>query len=194
MKLKKLLDKNTSWSKGKNKDFFEGISKGQQPPFLWIGCGDSRVCPNTITGSDLGEIFVNRNVANQVRMDDGNLMASLQYSVEVLKVESIIVCGHFACGGINASFNETNGLSSVDTWIDPIRELIKENIVELDGLGEKDRSNKLVEINVKAQVQNLVNSTTIQNAWENSEGPTIYGVVFDFETGLLKEICQASSC
>ena len=190
MTLKKLLDNNFRWAEDKAPEFFISISEGQAPPFLWIGCGDSRCCPNTITGCDLGEIFVNRNVANQVRADDKNLMASLQYSVEALKVKNIVVCGHYACGGINASFNADNGLGSVDSWIDPIRDIIKENQDELNSLDEKDRANRLVEMNVLAQVKNLINTEVVQNAWKSGDGPTVYGLVFDFTTGLLKKLCK----
>ncbi|TDJ09451.1 MAG: carbonic anhydrase [Deltaproteobacteria bacterium] len=190
MDLEKLLDNNFSWVENKDPEFFISISKGQSPSFLWIGCGDSRGCPNTITGCDLGEIFVNRNVANQVRSDDLNLMASLQFTVEVLKVKNIIVCGHYACGGVNASFNADNGLSSVDNWIQPIRDLIKQNKVELESIDEEVRPNRMVEINVLAQVQNLMQTETIKKAWANGNSLIIYGLVFDFATGLLKKICE----
>ncbi|RLA64204.1 MAG: carbonic anhydrase [Epsilonproteobacteria bacterium] len=190
MNIKKVLESNSSWAQGKDQEFFTKISAGQNPSSLWISCSDSRVCPDTITGSDLGENFVNRNIANQVRPDDIDLLSSLQFSVNVLKVKYVIVCGHNLCQGIKSSFNRDNGLDKVDRWIDPIREIINQNREELDSLNESTKYSRLIELNVKAQVKNLIKTETIQNAWKRGDSPIIYGFVFDCGTGLLKEICE----
>lgn len=187
-----ILKKNKLWAQTKSQEFLEAISKGQSPSFLWIGCADSRVSPNIITGTDLGEVFVHRNIANSVKSNDTNILSVLQYSVEALKVEAIVVCGHYNCGGVNAAFNADNGLNQVDKWIDPIRETLKKNRDEIESLIDDDRANLLVELNVKEQVKNLIKTDTIKNAWKNGDSPTIYGWVFDFSSGILKEVCQES--
>jgi carbonic anhydrase len=186
MKSKKLLERNRLWAKEKNQQYFQELSNGQKPSFLWVGCSDSRVPPELITGSDLGEIFVHRNIANQVRLDDVNLQSVIQYSVEVLQIKGIIVCGHYGCGGVNASFNQDNGLAFVDQWIAPIRGLLESNQEAVEK--SADKSKALVELNVLRQVSQLESSETIKKFWESEKRPEIFGWVFDFSNGYLKQL------
>ena len=148
---KRLLDGNVEWLKRtleREPDFFENISKGQNPEFLWVGCSDSRVPANEITGTQSGEIFVHRNIANMVVHTDLNFLSVLQFAVEVLRVKHIIVCGHYDCGGINASLsNHDHGL--VNNWLRNIKEVYAKNSKELDAIEDmQQRSNRLVELNV----------------------------------------------
>ena len=191
IKLKKLLDQNIDWKNSKNSAYFDELEKGQSPSILWIGCSDSRVSPNLITGTELGDIFVHRNIANLVKTNDPNLMSVLEYSVNALKIPQIIVCGHYGCGGVMASFNEENDLPEVDGWINPLREILAKNQGQINSV--ENPINHLVELNVKTQVENLAQSEIIQRAWEKKNTPAISGWVFDLSNGLLKEIHSLSS-
>jgi carbonic anhydrase len=187
----KLLLQNKAWSEEKihqDKDFFNRLSHQQKPKFLWIGCSDSRVPANEITGTDPGEVFVHRNIANIVVHTDVNLLSVLQYAVEVLEVDHIIVCGHYGCGGVEAALgNKSFGL--INKWLRNIKEVYKVYQTELDGIpNHKDRVDRLVELNVLEQCQDLIKTSIIQKAWQNRKSPEIHGWVYGLTNGLVKEL------
>jgi carbonic anhydrase len=187
----KLLLQNKAWSEEKihqDKDFFNRLSHQQKPKFLWIGCSDSRVPANEITGTDPGEVFVHRNIANIVVHTDLNLLSVLQYAVEVLEVDHIIVCGHYGCGGVEAALgNKSFGL--INKWLRKIKEVYKVYQTELDGIpNHKDRVDRLVELNVLEQCQDLIKTSIIQKAWQNRKSPEIHGWVYGLTNGLVKEL------
>lgn len=162
--------------------YFDKLADGQHPEFLWVGCSDSRVPPDRITGTDPGDMFVHRNIANLVVQTDMNLMSVLQYAVEVLKVNHVIVCGHYGCGGVKAAMgDERHGL--IDNWLRTIKdtqEYFRETLAPLD---DKTRFDRLVELNVIEQVYNLGKTSVVQNAWLHGGSPCIHGWVFDLRTG-----------
>ncbi len=187
----KLLLQNKAWSEEKihqDKDFFNRLSHQQKPKFLWIGCSDSRVPANEITGTDPGEVFVHRNIANMVVHTDLNLLSVLQYAVEVLEVDHIIVCGHYGCGGVEAALgNKSFGL--INKWLRNIKEVYKMYQAELDGLpNHKDRVDRLVELNVLEQCQDLIKTSILQKSWQNRKSPEIHGWVYGLTNGLVKEL------
>lgn len=190
---KKLLEGNQKWvadTLEKEPHFFEEISKGQSPEYLWIGCSDSRVPANEITGTRSGEVFVHRNIANMVVPTDMNLLSVLQYSVEVLKVKHVIVCGHSSCGGVKAALgNESFGL--IDNWLNNIKSVYNSNKNEIDSIENyDDKVNRMIELNVIAQVYNLSKTSVIQNAWSKGEFPYIHGWVYNLGNGILKDIIR----
>lgn len=187
----KLLIQNKAWSadqKLADENFFGRLEKQQSPKFLWIGCSDSRVPANQITGTDPGEIFVHRNIANMVVHTDVNLLSVLEYAVVVLKVEHIIVCGHYGCGGIDAALgNKSYGI--INKWLLNIKEVYKIYQAEIDAIEvHEDRVNRLVELNVIEQCQDLIKTSTIQKEWKNRNAPTIHGWAYGLKDGLVKEL------
>jgi carbonic anhydrase len=187
----KLLLQNKAWSEEKiqqDKDFFNRLSHQQKPKFLWIGCSDSRVPANEITGTDPGEVFVHRNIANMVVHTDLNLLSVLQYAVEVLEVDHIIVCGHYGCGGVEAALgNKSFGL--INKWLRNIKEVYKMYQAEIDGISNHtDRVNRLVELNVLEQCQDLIKTSILQKAWQNRKSPEVHGWVYGLTNGLVKEL------
>lgn len=166
-------------------EFFIKSSAGQSPKILWIGCADSRVPPNEITKTSPGDIFVHRNIANLVVMTDMNVLSVLQYAVEVLKVEHIIVCGHYGCGGIKAAMgNQQLGL--IDNWLRTIKDTQNYYWKQLAELSEQERFDRLVELNVIEQVYNLGKTNIVQNSWASSGKPYLHGWVYDLKTGFIK--------
>lgn len=188
---KKLIDNNTKWVQEKtseNPDFFKELSKGQQPPLLWIGCADSRVPPNQIVGTDPGEIFVHRNIANLVVHNDLNMLSVLEYAVNVLKVKHVIVCGHYGCGGVQAAMGD-HSYGIIDNWLINIKDVYHNHKNELNKLEKEDeRFDRLVELNVHEQVQNLAKTTIVQSAWKNKQDLKIHGWIFELETGKIKDL------
>ena len=167
--------------------FFDKLSQGQSPDFLWVGCSDSRVPANQITGTDSGEIFVHRNVANIVDINDMNFLSVLHYSVDVLKVRHIIVCGHYGCGGVLAAMGRTH-IGMVNHWISRIKDIYLKHEGELSAIvDEKERGDRLVELNVIEQVRNLAKIPMVQRAWKNRE-LSIHGWVYGLSDGLLKDL------
>jgi carbonic anhydrase len=165
--------------------FFEKSSAGQSPQILWVGCSDSRVPPNEITKTNAGDIFVHRNIANLVVPTDMNFLSVLQYSVEILKVSHIIVCGHYGCGGVKAAMgNEQYGL--IDNWLRTIKDTQNYYWKQLENLDEEARFDRLVELNVIEQVYNVGKTNIVRNAWERNELPYIHGWVYDLKTGFIK--------
>lgn len=169
-------------------DFFSRRAGKQEPHFLFIGCADSRVPIETLTGVAPGEMFVHRNIANQCVPTDLNLLSVLQYAVEVLDVEHVIVCGHHQCGGVKAAMGDANhGL--VDFWLAGIRDSIQRHRSELSVYGsEQARFDRVVELNVLRQVYNLARTPIIQNAWKRGRRPAVHGLVYDLKDGLLREL------
>lgn len=188
---KNLLAGNRQWVKemtDKDPNYFEKLASGQSPEVLWIGCSDSRVPANQITGTNPGDIFVHRNIANMVVHSDMNLLSVLDYSVNVLKVKHVIVCGHYGCGGVKAALgNNQNGL--VDNWLRHIKDVYRTYSDELDGIeDEEDRFKRLVELNVIEQVFNVSKTSIIQNNWKDRSYPMIHGWVYSLESGLIKDL------
>ncbi|TFV97720.1 carbonate dehydratase [Algoriphagus kandeliae] len=187
----KLLLQNKAWSEEKtgiDENFFERLAKQQKPKFLWIGCSDSRVPANEITGTDPGEIFVHRNIANMVVHTDLNLLSVLQYAVEVLKVEHIIVCGHYGCGGVEAALSNRH-LGLINKWLRNIKEVYRLYRDKIDMMEDQNaKLDKLVEYNVIEQCQDLIKTSIIQKAWMERKGPHIHGWVYGIKDGLVNEL------
>ncbi|RHZ59903.1 hypothetical protein Glove_360g119 [Diversispora epigaea] len=184
-----LLENNKVWAKAHTKldpDFFIDQAKGQQPKIVWFGCSDSRVPAETVVQLGPGEIFVHRNIANQFNHADLNCLSVLQYAVDHLKVEHIIVCGHYGCGGVIASMsNEQHGL--VDHWLRNIKDIYHEHKKTFDKT-DKNHSDLLVELNVKQQVYHISATNIVQNAWALGRKLEVHGWVYDLSTGLLKNL------
>jgi len=187
----KILENNKRWVAEKTKDdpeFFERLSNGQSPPLLWIGCADSRVPANEITGTLPGEVFVHRNIANMVVHTDMNMLSVLDYAVNVLKVRHVIVCGHYGCGGVKAAMgNHQFGL--IDNWIRHIKDVYRFHQKELDSIQDEEmRFNRFVELNVVEQVHDLAKTSIVQNAWEKGQQLWIHGWVYSIKNGLVKDL------
>lgn len=188
--IKELFDNNSKWSesiKAETPEYFTKLEEGQSPGFLWIGCSDSRVPAERLTGLYSGELFVHRNVANQVVHTDLNCLSVVQYAVDVLKVKHIIVCGHYGCGGVNAAIDNPQ-LGLINNWLLHIRDLYRTHKSSLEKLPREQWGDKLCEINVAEQVYNLGNSTILQSAWERGQEIEIHGVVYGIGDGVLKDL------
>ena len=169
-------------------DFFRRRAGKQEPHFLFIGCADSRVPIETLTGSLPGEMFVHRNIANQVLAADLNVLAVLQYAVEVLDVEHVAVCGHYQCGGVKAAMG-TDSYGLVDYWLAGIRDQVQRHRSEIESHAtEQARFNRVVELNVMKQVHNLSRTPIVQSAWKRGRRPMLHGMVYDIHDGLLKPV------
>lgn len=191
---KKLLENNKTWASGKINDdpeYFEKLSRLQKPKFLWIGCSDSRVPANEITGTQPGEIFVHRNVANLVINTDVNVLSVLEYAVNHLKVRHVIICGHYGCGGIKASITKTDFKQVLNMWLRNIKDVYRLHREELDGIEEEEnRCDRLTELNVKEQIQNLAKTSIIQRAWKHEQRPDLHGWVYGLKDGLIKTVFE----
>lgn len=191
---RQLLLANRAWSeehKNERADFFTRQTLGQKPSFLWIGCSDSRVSPEQMTMSPPGGMFIHRNVANLVNEDDTNLMAVLQYAVTVLKVKHIIVCGHYGCGGVHAAL--TNGTSEgpVHDWLENARTVYRDHRDEVDVHDDLDqRTNRLVEVNVRDQLVRLARTDIVQAAFAERQELYLHGWVYDMRDGLIKPLME----
>ena len=197
MGYQKLLQENQNWAKGKvteDPEYFNRLAEIQTPEFLWIGCSDSRVPANEITGTQPGEIFVHRNVANLVINTDVNLLSVLDFAVNHLKVKHVIVCGHYGCGGIKAALTNTDFKYVLNMWLRNIKDVYRIHRVELDNIKtEEQRSNRLVELNVKEQIFNLAKTSIIQRAWKQEKRPDLHGWVYGLKDGLIKPVCEMTS-
>lgn len=186
-----LLENNKNWVKemtSKDENYFENLSKGQKPPVLWIGCADSRVPANEITGTHPGELFVHRNIANMVVHTDMNMLSVLDYAVNHLKVKHVIVCGHYGCGGVQAAM-QNKSLGLINKWVRNIKEVYKDNKTELKKIDDdKERFDRLVELNVKAQVYDLAKTSIVQQAWKDNTGLEIHGWVYELKDGIIKDL------
>ncbi len=187
----KLLENNKSWVKKnleKDPDYFIKLSNGQAPEYLWIGCSDSRVPANQITGTNPGEVFVHRNIANMVVHSDMNMLSVLSYAVEVLMVKHIIVCGHYGCGGVMAAM-ENKQLGLIDNWLRHIKDVYRYHHVELDAIEDKtQRARRFVEVNVMEQVHDLGKTSIVQNAWKRKQPLHIHGWVYDLHDGIINDL------
>lgn len=192
----RLLLENKLWAKNhQEKDdlYFEDMSKGQNPDFLWIGCSDSRVPANEITNTHPGEMFVHRNIANLVVNTDLNLLSVLQYAVEQLHVKHIIVCGHYGCGGVKASLSHQS-LGLMNKWLRNIKDIYRFHEDEFKAIpNEDDRVDLLCELNVMEQVQNLSKTSIIQRAWKKYQAPSLHGWIYGLKDGLIKPLCSMDS-
>lgn len=186
-----ILHNNQAWVAQQQQvdpNYFEKLSTGQKPPYLYIGCSDSRLPLTRFTQTEPGEMFVHRNIANQVCLTDINLLSVLEYAIVHLHVQHVIVCGHYYCGGIQAAFEGTaTGL--VDSWVNPIRELYLQKKEEIDQLPSRQaKLNCLVELNVEMQVKNLYQTSIMRNALREQRAPQVHGWVLDLYSGLIKDL------
>ena len=194
-----LLLQNKAWAEERaelDPEFFLHLSKTQRPHTLWIGCSDSRVSVNVITETEPGEIFVHRNIANLVVSTDFNLLSVIEYAVDVLKVELIILCGHESCGGIQAALTmpDSHELVFVGTWLRNVRDIYRLHRQEIDSLAtEEERVNCLSELSAREQAHNLAQSFIIQRAWRRGQALTIQGVMYSLKTGTLRPIVEIAS-
>lgn len=186
-----LLAKNKAWAAGKiadDPDFFARLVRQQAPRFLWIGCADSRVPANEIVGLDPGELFVHRNVANLAPPQDANYLSVLQFAVDVLRVQHILVVGHYGCGGVRAAV-DGNRRGLVDHWLHPIREVHHAHQHELAAIpGEADRLNRLCELNVIRQVRNVASDVFVQDAWARGQTLAVHGWVYSLADGVINNL------
>ncbi|MEQ6166036.1 carbonate dehydratase [Ekhidna sp. MALMAid0563] len=192
----RLFKGNDEWIKEKLKldpEYFKRLAKGQKPEFLWIGCSDSRVPANEITGTESGEIFVHRNIANQVIHSDTNMLSVLQYAVEYLHVKHVIVCGHYGCGGVKAAM-DTQYVGLVGRWLAHIKDIFQLNKEKLDAIEDPEaREKRMVELNVIEQVHNLAKTSIVQKAWKKRE-LEIHGWVYSLEDGRIIDLdCKYSN-
>ena len=189
--LDKLLSNNRAWAKarvGHDPDFFKRLAGQQAPEFLWIGCSDSRVPANEIVGLDPGELFVHRNVANVVVHTDLNCLSVLQFAVDVLKVKHVIVCGHYGCGGIRAALDrDSHGL--IDNWLRHVQDVQRDHYKELAAInGDKEKVDRLSELNVIEQVRNIGRTTIVQDAWRRGHPLQLHGWIYGLDDGLIRDL------
>ncbi|MCV6614773.1 MAG: carbonate dehydratase [Cellvibrionaceae bacterium] len=193
-----LFEANKAWAtsvKERDPEFFSRLSKQQAPDYLWIGCSDSRVPANTLVDLPPGEVFVHRNIANVVVHTDLNVLSVIQYAVEVLKVKHIIVCGHYGCGGVAAAMgDESFGL--IDNWLRHIKDVARFHKDELDKLPHAERIDRMCELNVMAQVNNVAESSVVKAAWANGSDVSVHGWIYDIGNGVLKDlnVCVSGQC
>ncbi len=188
---KVIFENNKKWVEkklGEDADFFKNLAKEQNPEYLYIGCSDSRVTTEELMGLKPGEVFVHRNIANLVNTLDLNAISAIQYAVEHLKVKHIIVCGHYDCGGIKAAMSPED-LGLLNPWLRNIRDIYRLHRIELDSItDEKERNNRLVELNVQEQCINVIKLACVQERYIVDEYPIVHGWVFDISTGKLKDL------
>jgi len=189
--IKDLIENNRQWAEEiseKDPEFFPTLAKQQSPDYLWIGCSDSRVPANEIVGLLPGELFVHRNVANMVVHTDMNLLSVLQYAVEALKVKHVIVCGHYGCGGVKASM-EHQKLGLIDNWLLEIRDLYHNKRDMFKGMkSETDKVDLLCELNVMRQVQNVCNTSIVQDAWARGQQLEVHGWIYGLKDGKVNNL------
>lgn len=189
--IEEIIKNNQAWAAQKvaqDPSYFEELATGQKPPYLYIGCSDSRLALTRFTGTEPGELFVHRNIANQVSLTDINFLSILEYAVVHLEVKHIIVGGHYACGGIKAAL-EGRAIGLVDNWVNPIREVYLQKQDEIEALPtQEERWNRLAELNVVMQVKNLYQTSVMRQALQQQRAPEVHGWVVDIRTGLIKDL------
>ncbi len=187
----KIFENNKKWITEKlsvDPEYFNKLSKGQHPEFLYIGCSDSRVTAEDLMGLQPGEVFIHRNVANLVVSTDNNLNAVVQYAVEHLKVKHIIICGHYECGGVKAAMNPSD-MGQLNSWLQTLRDVYRFHQKELDAIENTQKKfDRLVELNVREQCINIVKIDHVQRAWYKTGFPQIYGWVFDVRSGKINDL------
>jgi carbonic anhydrase len=191
-----LIENNAAWAdrmRRSDPDFFTRLARQQSPKYLWIGCSDSRVPANQITGLPPGEVFVHRNVANVVQESDFNALAVLQYAVDVLKVTDVIICGHYGCGGVKAAFdNVRHGI--IDNWLAPIRSLKRIHKEDLAGLDDGSKLDRLCELNVLSQSRHVARTTIVEDAWERGQKLAIHSWIYRLDQGILTPLREPIGC
>jgi carbonic anhydrase len=189
--IENLLLNNKAWAEDRieeNPDYFKKLASLQTPEYLWIGCSDSRVPANEVTGTAPGEIFVHRNIANMVVHTDINLLSVLTYAVDVLEVKHIIVCGHYGCGGVKAAMGN-DYLPLINNWLRNIKDVYKANRTELKSIQDEEKQfDRLVELNVLEQVHHLAETNIVQGAWKKREMPLIHGWVYGLNNGIINPL------
>jgi carbonic anhydrase len=189
--LHELFEKNRAWADEMTRhdpEFFTRLARQQSPQFLWIGCSDSRVPANQIVGLLPGEMFVHRNVANLVSHTDFNCLATIQFAVDVLRVEHVIVCGHYGCGGVRAALRDER-MGLIDNWLRRIQDVQARHRAELDALPTEDRRHeRLCELNVLAQMENVGQTTIVRDAWARGAELSLHGWIYDIRDGLLRDL------
>jgi carbonic anhydrase len=192
--INKLLQENKDWAAevtAADPEYFERLSLLQTPEFLWIGCSDSRVPADKITGTQPGEIFVHRNIANLVIHTDVNLLSVLDYAVKHLKVKHVIVCGHYGCGGIKAAMTNHDYQYVLNMWLRNIKDVYRLYDKELTAItDEEERADRLTELNVKEQVMHLAKTSIIQRAWQQEKRPQLHGWVYGLKDGIIKPVFE----
>jgi carbonic anhydrase len=187
----KIFENNKKWAEQKrtnDPEYFARLASGQSPEYLWIGCSDSRIPAEQITGLEPGEAFIHRNIANLVVNTDLNVMSVINYAVRHLGVKHIVVCGHYGCGGVKAAMTPKD-LGLLNPWLRNIRDVYRLHEDELDAIKDEDaRYNRLVELNVEEQCRNIIKTAAVQQSYAKNEFPIVHGWVFNFETGLLKDL------
>ncbi len=186
-----LFDNNQRWAeqiKKEKPDFFQQLSQQQHPEYLWIGCSDSRVPANELLGMEPGEVFVHRNIANQVIHTDLNCLSVIQFAVDILKIKHIIVCGHYGCGGISAALdNQSHGL--IDNWLHHIKDVYRFHQQQLDDIKNvEEKANVMCELNVIEQVANVCNTTILRSAWAKKQEVTVHGFIYKLHDGILQNL------
>jgi carbonic anhydrase len=194
--IQRLLSENKSWAAGKkaeDPEFFKRLAELQTPEFLWIGCSDSRVPANEITGTQPGEIFVHRNIANLVIHTDVNLLSVLEFAVNHLRVNHIIVCGHYGCGGVKAAMTNHDFKQVLNMWLRNIKDVYRIHKEELESISEHEKKyDRLVELNVEEQVLHLAKTSIVQRAWQHERRPHLHGWVYGLKDGLIKPVFEMS--
>jgi len=190
---RRLLDHNRLWVEerlSERPDYFSRLENRQDPEYVWIGCSDSRVPAETVTGCQLGELFVHRNVANQVVHTDLNMLTVVFYAIERLRVRHIIVCGHYGCGGVQAAMSR-HDFGLINRWLQNIKDCAERHQAELDALpNEEARLRRLVELNVVEQVDHLAKTSVVQRVWKAEGRPWLHGWVYDLRSGRLKDLVR----
>lgn len=188
--LEHLFNNNRNWSEKINKEdpnFFESLSQIQSPKYLWLGCADSRVPPNQLLNLKPGEIFVHRNIANMMVHSDLNCLSVMQFAIDVLKVENVIVCGHYNCGGVKASMGEEQ-FGLVDNWLGHIKDVSRIHAEQLKGVEGQEKFDLLCELNVREQFSHVCQSSVVKNAWAKGQKLSVHGWIYSLKDGLLKEL------
>ena len=191
MKLEQLLDNNRAWARAAlaaDPEYFARLARQQSPQFLWIGCSDSRVPANQITGLAPGEVFVHRNIANVVVHTDLNCLSVIQFAVDFLKVRHIILCGHYGCSGVLAAMGRSRtGLS--ENWLRHVQDVAAKHADELQAIRSDDaRHRRLCELNVREQVHHISQCTSVQDAWARQQPLAVHGWIYDLQDGLLRDL------
>jgi carbonic anhydrase len=191
----KLLLENKAWAEEqriRDPEYFSRLANAQTPDILWIGCSDSRVPAEIIVNAQPGEIFVHRNIANQIITTDFNSLSVIQYAVDVLKISHVIVCGHYNCGGIRAALSpQRSELLIVNKWLMHIKDVYRLHQAEINALeSDQERANRLVELNVIEQIQNLAHTSVIQHSWKRHQRPILHGCVYGLTDGIIKELSR----
>jgi carbonic anhydrase len=193
--LDELFERNRAWAAAMvahDPEVFARLARQQSPTYLWIGCSDSRVPANQIVGLEPGEVFVHRNVANVVVHTDLNCLSVLQYAIDVLRVEHVIVCGHYGCGGVSAALEGArHGL--IDNWLQHVADVAVKHAATLDALPTGSQLDRLCELNVVEQVANVCRTTVVRDAWKRDQPVTVHGLVYGLHDGLLRDLGVATT-